>query len=63
MGIMKKEKFWRTLGNFDPNLKTSKRGFWEVICPGFEVKKWLNFESIFGQLIVYFLGNFSPIAE
>ena len=22
MGIMKKEKFWGTLGNFDPNLKT-----------------------------------------
>jgi hypothetical protein len=45
-GIMKKEKFWGTLGNFDPNLKTSKCGFWEGIFPGFKVKKWLNFESI-----------------
>jgi len=63
MGIMKKEKFWGDLGKFDPNLKTSKCGFWAGICPGFKVKKWLNFESIFGQLIVYFLGNFSPIAE
>ena len=39
MGIVKKEKFWGDLGNFDPNLR---------ICPGFEVKKWLNFESVCG---------------
>jgi hypothetical protein len=39
MGIMKKKKFWGDLGNFDPNLKASKCGFWAGICPGFEVKK------------------------
>ena len=62
-GNYEKREILENFGKFWPQFKGLKTRFLGSNLPWFWGKKRLNFESIFGKLIVYFLGNFSRIDE